>query len=96
MLPTTSPDSPTTGAAAIDTGDQRPVLAQADRLEVVDGLAGDDALEQLLGLGALVARRQREAAAADHLLARPAEDPLGGPIPEPDPRVEAELDERER
>ena len=44
----------------------------------------------------LLGRRQREPAAADHLLAGPAEDPLGGPVPEPDARVEAELHERER
>ena len=34
--------------------------------------------------------------AAEHLLARPAEDALGRRVPQPDPGVQAELHERER
>ena len=77
-------------------GNQRPVPVQADGLEVVDGLAGGDAREQLFGLGTLGGRGQRQPATAQHLLAGPAEDAFGGSVPEPDAGVEPELHERER
>jgi hypothetical protein len=67
----------------------------ADRLVVVQRLAGPHAREQLLALGALGRRRHREAAPAEHLLGRPAEDALGRRVPEPDTSVEPELHERE-
>jgi hypothetical protein len=77
-------------------GDQRAVLAQANSVKVVDRLTAQHALEELLGLGALVRRRHREASAAQHLLGRPAEDALSRRVPEPDAGVQPEFDERER
>ena len=75
--------------------DERPILVQAEGFEVVHPLARGDALEELLGLGALRRRCHRQPARAEHLLGRPAEDALRRRVPEPHPRVRAELDERD-
>ena len=76
--------------------DERPVLAQTLGLVVVDRLSRPHPREQVLRLRAFRGRRHGKSTAAEHLVARPAEDALRGRVPQPDARVEVELDEGER
>ena len=76
--------------------DELAVLSPPDGLVVVDRLACPHAHEEVLALRALRVRRHRQPLAAEDLCARPAEDALGGRVPEADAGVEPELHERER
>ena len=75
--------------------DQVPVLAEALPFDAGVDLAGADARHQLREPFALLFRDVPERA-ADHLLRRPAEHPLGGGIPHRDPVVEVDLEHRHR
>ena len=96
MLPTTRPDPSLTGAAAIETATSVPSLRwRTVSKSLTDSPASTRANSSSLS-ARLSRRRHRQAAAAEHLLARPAEDALGGRVPQPDARIEPELHQRER
>ena len=96
MLPSTRPDPSLTGAAAIETATSVPSLRRRTVSWSLIHSPARTRSNSSSALGTPRGRRHRKAAAAEHLLGRPAEDALGRGVPEPDPRVQAELDERER
>ena len=86
--------------AALLVAEHRRALLDVDQAAVLAGApdrrADDRRLHQLVDVGLVLARVDHRVGAADHLVGPPAEDPLGGRVPEPDLAVEVELHDADR